>query len=99
MVKSKAFFIIFKRFSVAKNCLRPDSAPLINNAKLGPADYFRFHHTQFWHQVFIHKRLERSVFLLEKHRKIKSFNITRATWATKAILGHKTKNKKDTEIV
>ena len=28
-VKSKAFFIIFEGFSVAKNCLRPESVPLI----------------------------------------------------------------------
>ena len=28
-VKQKAFFIIFKGLSVAKNCLRPESAPLI----------------------------------------------------------------------
>ena len=28
-VKSKTFFIIFKGLSVAKNCLRPESAPLI----------------------------------------------------------------------
>ena len=27
-VKQKAFFIIFKELSVAKNCLRPESAPL-----------------------------------------------------------------------
>ena len=26
-VKKRAFLIIFKRFSVAKNCLRPESAP------------------------------------------------------------------------
>ena len=28
-VKQKAFFIIFKGLSVAKNCLRPESAPLV----------------------------------------------------------------------
>ena len=28
-VKQKAFFIIFKGLSIAKNCLRPESAPLI----------------------------------------------------------------------
>ena len=28
-VKQKAFFIIFKGLSAAKNCLRPESAPLI----------------------------------------------------------------------
>ena len=27
-MKSKAFVIIFKRLLVAKNCLRPESAPL-----------------------------------------------------------------------
>ena len=27
-VKQKSFFIIFKGLSVAKNCLRPESAPL-----------------------------------------------------------------------
>ena len=27
-VKQKTFFIIFKGLSVAKNCLRPESAPL-----------------------------------------------------------------------
>ena len=27
-VKQKTFFIIFKALSVAKNCLRPESAPL-----------------------------------------------------------------------
>ena len=27
-VKEKTFFIIFKGLSVAKNCLRPESAPL-----------------------------------------------------------------------
>ena len=27
-MKQKAFFIIFKGLSIAKNCLRPDSAPL-----------------------------------------------------------------------
>ena len=29
-VKLKVFFIIFKRFSVAKHCLRPESAPLMD---------------------------------------------------------------------
>ena len=29
-VKQKAFFIFLKEFSVAKNCLRPESAPLRN---------------------------------------------------------------------
>ena len=28
-VKQKAFFIIFNRFSIAKDCLRPESTPLI----------------------------------------------------------------------
>ena len=28
-VKQKAFFIIFKVLSIAKNCLRPENAPLI----------------------------------------------------------------------
>ena len=28
MVKQKAFFIIFNEFLVAKNCLRPENAPL-----------------------------------------------------------------------
>ena len=28
-MKSKAFFIIFEGFSVPENCLRPNSAPLI----------------------------------------------------------------------
>ena len=32
----KAFFIIFKGFSVAKNCLRPYSAPLIQWHKGSP---------------------------------------------------------------
>ena len=27
-MKQKAYFIIFKGFSVARNCVRPDSAPL-----------------------------------------------------------------------
>ena len=30
-MKSKAFFIIFEGFSVPENCLRPNSAPLIEN--------------------------------------------------------------------
>ena len=32
-MKQKAFFIIFKGFSGAKNCLRLESAPLILEAK------------------------------------------------------------------
>ena len=32
-VKLKAFFIIFKGFSATKNCLRPESAPLMPTLK------------------------------------------------------------------
>ena len=35
-VKQKGFFMIFKRASVAKNCLRPESAPLRFYLKLNP---------------------------------------------------------------
>ena len=28
-VKQKTFFIMFKEFSAAKNCLRPESVPLV----------------------------------------------------------------------
>ena len=33
-VKEKAFFIIFKGLSVAKNCLRPESVPLTQFSNL-----------------------------------------------------------------
>ena len=33
-VTQKAFFIIFKELSVAKNCLRPESVPLNENQLL-----------------------------------------------------------------
>ena len=32
-VEKKAFFIIFKELSVAKNCFRPESAPLSHKRK------------------------------------------------------------------
>ena len=33
-VKQKAFFIIFKGLSIAKNCLRPENAPLRVHASI-----------------------------------------------------------------
>ena len=32
-LKQKAFFIIFKGLSIAKNCLRPESVPLIESGR------------------------------------------------------------------
>ena len=51
--------------------------------------YCGFHLMQFWQQFLIQKGFERSAFSLQKQRKIKSLNMSRATWATKALLSYK----------
>ena len=40
-MKLKAFFIIFKSLSVAKNCLRPESAPLKSLMMLRMVEIFQ----------------------------------------------------------
>ena len=57
-VKSKAFFIIFKGLSTAKNCLRPESASLIGitdilfNQKLPPKGVPRKRRSEIMQQVY-----------------------------------------------
>ena len=53
-VKEKSFFIIFKELSVAKNCLRPESASLqLPIGKLTKNELFIVHFYRYWPQSYL----------------------------------------------